>query len=89
MATSSQVSVTTSATPLAVSGTREGATGEQRRFLIKSTSATAIYVGAAGVTTSTGFLLTQNYEYEVNLRESETLYAVAASGTVTVYVWGP
>jgi hypothetical protein len=89
MATSSQVSVTTSATPLAVSGTREGPPGETRRFLVKSTSSTAIYVGGSGVTTSTGYLLTQNVEYPVDLRENETLYAVSASGTVSVYVWGP
>ena len=89
MATSSQVSVTTAATALAVSGTREGPYGETRRFLIKSTSTTAVYVGDAGVLTTTGYLLTQNVEYPFDLRESETLYAVAASGTVTVYVWGP
>ena len=89
MATASQPSVTTAATALAVSGTAERGPGDTRRFLIKSTSATAVYVGPAGVTTSTGYLLTQNQEYVVDLRVEETLYAVAASGTVTVYVWGP
>lgn len=89
MATSAQASVTTSATVVVTAGSREGAAGGTRRFLIKSTSATQVYVGGAGVTTSTGYLLTQNVEYPVDLRDNETLYGVAASGTVTVYVWGP
>lgn len=89
MATSSQVAVGTTAGALAVSGLREGPPGNLRRFLIKNTSATTVYVGGVGVTSSTGYPLTQNTEYPVSLRENETLYAVSASGTVTVFVWGP
>lgn len=87
MASASQASVTTSATSIIAAASTSGG-GGGRDFLIKSTSSTAVYVGGAGVTTSTGYLLTQNVEYPVQLGASEALYAVAASGTVTVYVLG-
>ena len=88
MATSSQVSVTTSAGALVASGSPESRASEGRRFLLK-TASSVVYVGGSGVTSSTGYLLTANVEYPVDLRDNETLYAVTSSGSATVYVWGP
>lgn len=76
---STAVSVTTSATQLS-SSTDDAASGHTLVF----TPPSAIYVGPAGVTTGTGYLLSAGVEYAFDLGPGDVLYGVAASGTVVV-----
>lgn len=49
---------------------------------LTNNSAGTVYVGPAGVTTSTGFPLKQNQVLaNIEIKNNETLYAIAGSGT--------
>jgi hypothetical protein len=75
---SAPVSVTTTATMLS----SDDPNGQTIQF----TPPSAIYVGPAGVTTGTGYLLTAGVEYIYDLGADDDLYGVCASGTVVVPV---
>lgn len=89
MASAAQVTATTTAGALiAGSSSVNAENAPTRRHLVKTASA-VVYVGPPGVSASTGYLLTANQEYVVELAASESLHVITSSGTATVYVWGP
>lgn len=74
----SQVSVGTTATQVVAS--RAG----RSIVTVVNTTTTDIYLGAAGVTTSTGILLPGTKGASVTLQYTGALYGIVASGTATV-----
>lgn len=79
---SAQLTVSTSAVALAATES-DGVFGFS--LVIKNTGSTDVFLGAAGVTTSTGFALTAGATASVDLTSGEALFAVAAvTGTVHV-----
>lgn len=77
------VSVGTAATSLNVTET-DSNPGQQ---LVASVASGTAYLGGSTVTSSAyGFALTPGVAFAADLSGGETLYAAAASGTVTVYV---
>lgn len=92
---SAQITVpTTAAVPLFVSGSGttqfanvNGAVGDELPTLIENTDATNnVYLGASGVTSSTGFLLKAGATLPISWLGSDatTLFAVATGASVTV-----
>jgi hypothetical protein len=77
---STQVTVGTTAT-LLVTGDHDGC-----RVLIHKQQQHTIYLGGAGVTTSTGFLFDHDGTIDMALRAGESLYAVCTTGTETAYI---
>lgn len=78
-----QVSVGTTATALAAYE-HAGRTGNS--IAVQNVDSTnAVYLGASGVTTGTGYKLTAGSSIAFDLDDGETLYAIAASGTVTIH----
>lgn len=75
-----QKTVTTTATLLVASDPHD------QTVLLHSASGTC-YLGNANVTTSTGFRIDNGDKLTLPLGAYEGLYAVATSGTVTVYVY--
>jgi len=78
-----QVSATTTrAALLATTAGRKG-------IVVKhTTSGSTVYIGGADVTSANGWPLAADDPLEIDLGAQEQLYAVTASGTVTVYVMG-
>ena len=64
------------------------ATGREGVVIKHTTSGATVYIGGADVTSSNGWPMTADDPLEIDLQPNEPLYAVAASGTVTVYVMG-
>ena len=87
MPSTAQKSVTTAAA-VVIAATRDRGVGDGRTFLIR-TSASTVYVGPAGVTASTGYLLVAGVEYPLSVADDETYYGITSSGTATLFVWGP
>lgn len=87
MAVSSAVVAVTSTATL-LSGTDPGdvsgaANGQQLQ--LNNTGATSVFLGGAGVTTTTGYTLAAGAQLRVELEGKEALYAIAAAtGTVGV-----
>ena len=79
MPTSSQVTVTTTATLLVAASTFD-----QTVWLHNSGG--ALYIGASNVTTANGFKLDTDDKMELPVGDNEPLYGIVASGTNTVYV---
>lgn len=89
----SQVSVTTTRTALTAvsSTTRARSTTERKRAVVvkHTTTGSTVYLGGVDVTASGatgGWALGADDPLEIELDLSEDLYAITASGTVTVYV---
>ena len=77
------VSVTTTAALLSsATDTFNAEAGHSLQF----TPPSAIYVGPAGVTTGTGYLLTAGVEYFYDLGPGEQLYGIVGAGSVSVPV---
>ncbi len=79
----SQASIGTSATSIVAARTGAAGTGRIAATLYNSGSAT-VYVGASGVTTSTGMPLPAGAS--ITLNTTAAIYGVAASGTQTIGV---
>jgi hypothetical protein len=79
MPTSSQVSVTTTATLLVAASTFD-----QTVWLHNSGG--ALYIGASNVTTANGYKLDTDDKMELPVGDNEGLYGIVASGTNTVFV---
>jgi len=79
MPNTSQVTVTTTATLLVTANRADQA------VYLHSASGT-IYVGGAGVTTSTGYKMDNGDKLSMQLSDNESLYGIAASGTPTMMV---
>ena len=86
----SQASVGTTATALtAVASTSRARSSvdRTRAVVVKhTTTGSTIYLGGVGVTSSTGWAMGADDPMEFELDLSEDLYAITATGTVTVYV---
>jgi hypothetical protein len=79
MPTSSQVSVTTTATLLVAASTFD-------QTVWIHNSGGALYIGASNVTTATGYKLDTDDKMELPVGDNEGLYGIVASGTNTVFV---
>jgi hypothetical protein len=79
MAISSQQTSISSGSPSAVA-----TTATDVDILIHASG--TVWLGDDAVTSSTGYPLLANVDVRVRLNAGETLYAVAATGTQTVYV---
>ena len=79
MPTSSQVSVTTTATLLVAANTMD-------QTVWIHNSGGALYIGASNVTTANGYKLDTNDKMELPVGDNEALYGIVASGTNTVFV---
>ena len=79
MPTSSQVTVTTTATLLVAASTFD-----QTVWLHNSGG--ALYIGASNVTTANGYKLDTDDKMELPVGDNEALYGIVASGTNTVFV---
>ena len=75
----SQVTVTTSATLLVTANRAD------QMVYLHSGSGT-IYLGNSNVTTATGYRMDNGDKLSMQLGDNEALYAIASSGTPTVYV---
>lgn len=73
---SGQTTVGTAATYITT-----GVVGASYLYVHAPTGGNAIYIGAAGVTTTTGFELEKGRMFEIWLPEAAQLFAVVASGT--------
>jgi hypothetical protein len=80
-----QVPVGTSPTALQAAPVDDGS-GVEIAVRNRSAAAATVYLGAANVTTSTGFALEAGVGVGLHLDVGETLYGIVASGTVTVDV---
>ena len=79
MPTSSQVSVTTTATLLVAANTMD-------QTVWIHNSGGALYIGASNVTTTNGYKLDTDDKMELPVGDNEALYGIVASGTNTVFV---
>ena len=79
MPTSSQVSVTTTATLLVAANTMD-----QTVWIHNSGGVT--YIGGSNVTTANGYKLDTDDKMELLVGDNEALYGIVASGTNTVFV---
>ena len=79
MPTSSQVSVTTTATLLVAASTFD-------QTIWLHNSGGALYIGASNVTTANGYKLDTDDKMELPVGDNEGLYGIVASGTNTVFV---
>lgn len=80
MATTKQVSLTT--TPTLITSTD----GAPRTVLLHTTAIT--YIGGdSSVSSSNGFRMDANDKIPFTIIDGSSIYAVAASGTQTMYVW--
>ena len=79
MPTSSQVSVTTTATLLVAANTMD-------QTVWIHNSGGALYIGASNVTTANGYKLDTDDKMELLVGDNEALYGIVASGTNTVFV---
>ena len=79
MPTSSQVSVTTTATLLVAANTMD-------QTVWIHNSGGALYIGASNVTTANGYKLDTDDKMELPVGDNEALYGIVASGTNTVFV---
>jgi hypothetical protein len=79
MPTSSQVTVTTTATLLVA------ATGFDQTVWVHNEGG-ALYIGASNVTTANGYKLDTNDKMELPVGDNEGLYGIVASGSNTVFV---
>jgi acyl dehydratase len=80
----SQVSVGTTAT-LVLTGAQESSGLTSDAAIVNTSATTAVYLGYSNaVTTANGFYLGAGQTFAGPLYPGDTLYAVAASGTVTV-----
>ena len=79
MPTSSQVTVTTTATLLVAASTFD-----QTVWLHNSGG--ALYIGASNVTTANGYKLDTDDKMELPVGDNEGLYGIVASGTNTVFI---
>lgn len=55
------------------------------RVLVRNPSAVSVYVGPAGVLTTTGFEIAAGDSIGINLSYGDTLYGVVAAATQVVY----
>lgn len=83
MAAGSRVTVTTAATLLA-SG--PGSPNDTTGCAVQNMGAAAVDIGGSGVTSGAGFPLAAGASLGVDLGPTDKLYAIAASGTVSVAV---
>ena len=79
MPTSSQVSVTTTATLLVAASTFD-----QTVWIHNSGGVT--YIGGSNVTTANGYKLDTDDKMVLPVGDNEALYGIVASGTTTVFV---
>ena len=79
MPTSSQVTVTTTATLLVAASTFD-------QTVWIHNSGGAMYIGASNVTTANGYKLDTDDKMELPVGDNEALYGIVASGTNTVFV---
>ena len=79
MPTSSQVSVSTTATLLVAASTFD-------QTVWIHNSGGALYIGASNVTTANGYKLDTDDKMELPVGDNEALYGIVASGTTTVFV---
>lgn len=80
---SAQVSVTTSATLLSSAETDDRAGSS---LALTNGGDAAVFLGASGVTTGTGFGLAAGASMALDLQPGESLYGIVASGTQAVSV---
>lgn len=79
MPSTSQVSVTTTATLLVAANPHD------QMVYLHSSSGT-IYIGASGVTSSTGYRMDNGDKLSVQLGDNEALYGICSSGSATMGV---
>lgn len=84
MASSAQIPVTNTATPLVAADASDTTTGNS--LAIQNTGASTVYIGGPSVTTGSGYPLAAGGQIGADLAPGEDLYGVVASGTVTVAV---
>jgi hypothetical protein len=77
------VSVSTTAVAMRVGA---GNATNRRSILIQNQGPLSVYIGGASVTTANGYELALKAGVEFAIGESQTLYAIAASGTQNVRV---
>lgn len=77
-----QVAVST----IAVELTSRAATDPRSSIAVQAPAAAALYVGPAGVTAATGYLIAAGQSIGLDLGPGERLYGILASGTGTAYV---
>jgi hypothetical protein len=80
MPTSSQVSVSTTATLLVAANIMD------QTVWLHNSGGSALYIGASNVTTSNGYKLDNDDKMELPVGDNEALYGIVASGTNTVFV---
>ncbi len=81
--TSAQITV--GATPTRVSAA-ESDSVYGSSLIIRNAGACDVFLGNAGVTTTTGFAVAAGAEYSFDLASGDDLFAIVATGTVTVAV---
>jgi hypothetical protein len=77
------VSVSTTPTALRVGASNMA---NRRSILIQNQGPLSVYIGGASVTTANGWELALKSSIEFAMSESQTLYAIAASGTHNVRI---
>lgn len=80
--TASRVTVATTATLIF---TTTGGTGGSN-VLIRNPGTVSVYLGGSGVTAATGFELAPGDAVSLQIRRSDTVYGIVASGTNIVHV---
>jgi hypothetical protein len=80
MPTSSQVSVTSTATLLVAANIMD------QTVWIHNSGGGTLYIGASNVTTSNGYKLDNDDKMQIPVGDNEGLYGIVASGTNTVFV---
>ncbi len=85
MYSASQISVTTAATPIVVAGDSNSIV-THRGALVRNAGAASVWLGGATVAAGTGLELPAGASLPLATTSPDTLYAIAASGTVRVDV---
>lgn len=81
------MSIASSQTSVTSSGVQIAASGHRRRITITNTTTTAVYIGATGVTTSTGHLLAGVVGQTLVLAGTQdAIFGIVASTAATVTV---
>jgi len=84
-----QVSATTTRAKIIDVVSGFGHQDRERSFVVKHTTAgSTVYIGGLDVTTANGWPMGADDPMEFVVEANEELWAVTASGTVTVYVMG-
>ncbi len=81
-----QIPVGTTATLLSGVDPGSGGAPNGQSLVLSNTGAATVFIGGPGVTTTTGYPVPAGAEYSLDLDGLETLFAIVATGTVTVAV---